>query len=168
MKNLVLLILGIVLGALAMYFYCCKQEPVEMLPPKPTGLITPTEIRTLTRDYDPRYQAINDSLFKGVAGGDNRSSWYALEDVQNYLVLAENQADSLGYTMDGIRIYPGAHPGDGKKPGYSTYIIVPTGYLKTSQGSMFMMQKGGGDDIDGGNGLNNGDNGNPPGINYPQ
>ncbi|WP_040253902.1 hypothetical protein [Psychroserpens mesophilus] len=168
MKKLILLILGFILGALAMYFYCHKQEPIEMLPSQPNGLIKPDEIKTLTQAYNPRYEAINDSLFNGVDGGDNRSSWYALEDVKNYLVLAKNQADSLGYTMDGIRIYPGAHPGDGKNPGYSTYIFVPTGYLKTSQGNMFMMQKGGGDDIDGGDGLNHGDEGRPPSANYPQ
>ena len=168
MKNLVLLILGFILGALAMYFYCCKQDPIEMLPTQPKGLIKPAEIKVLTQAYNPRYEAINDSLFNGVDGGDNRSSWYALDDVQNYLVLAKNQADSLGYTMDGIRIYPGAHPGDGKNPGYSTYLIVPTGYLNTSEGSMFFMQKGGSDDIDGGDGLNQGKDGNPPGINYPQ
>jgi len=169
MKKLVLLILGFVLGALAMYLYCCKEDTeVVTAPTPPNGLIKPAEIRALTQAYNPRYQAINDTLFKGVAGGDNRSSWYALEDLQNYLILAQDQATSLGYTMDGIRIYPGAHPGDGKNPGYSTYLIVPTGYLNTSEGNMLFIQKGGGDDIGGGDGLNQGEDGIPPSANYPQ
>lgn len=167
MKKLVLLLLGFILGALAMYFYCCKEDPTETLPTPPKGIIKPAEIRVLTQAYNPRYQAINDTLFKGVAGGDNRSSWYGLEDLRNYLTIAEDQASTLGYTMDGIRIYPGAHPGDGKNPGYSTYLFVPTGYLNTSEGNMLYLQHGG-DDIPGGNGLNKGDDGQPPGANYPQ
>ncbi len=173
MKKVVLLILGFLLGALAMYFYCCKDasvgDPIVDLPTPPQGTITPAEIKVLTQAYNPRYQAINDSIFRDVAGGDNRSSWYSLEDLNAFLTLAEAQADSLGYTMDGIRIYPGAHPMEKGLPGYSTYLIVPTGYKTVSEGALFYVQKGGGsDDIDGGNGLNRGENGDPPGINYPQ
>ncbi|WP_431135607.1 hypothetical protein [Psychroserpens mesophilus] len=170
MKKLVLLILGFILGALAMYFYCCKEEPINITDPTPPkGLIKPAEIKTLTQAYDPRYQAINNAIFEGDEGGDNRSSWYALEDLENFLTLAKIQAGDLGYTMDGIRIYPGAHSAIDKTPGYSTFLIVPTGYRNSSEGSMMFFQKGGGGkDIDGGNGLNRGEDGDPPGANYPQ
>jgi hypothetical protein len=170
MKKLILLILGFILGALAMYFYFHNDKNQDEMEetPIPKGIINPAEITSLTQAYNPRYQAINDSIFKGTKEEDNRSSWYSLEDLQNFITLAQKQAGELGYTMDGIRIYPGAHSAVDGVPGYSTFLLVPTGYLNKSEGSMLSMQKGGGDDISGGNGLNNGENGDPPGANYPQ
>jgi len=170
MKKLVLLILGFILGALAMYFYFHNDKnQIEMdETPIPKGIIKPAEITKLTKAYNPRYQAINDTIFKGDEGGDNRSSWYSLEDLQNFITLAQKQSGDLGYTMDGIRIYPGAHAEVDGNPGYSTFLLVPTGYLNKSEGSMLSLQKGGKGDVIGGDGLNNGDDGIPPGINYPQ
>lgn len=170
MKKLITLILGFILGALAMYFYFHNDKNVNDMEdtPVPKGIITPSEIKTLTEAYDPRYQAINDSIFKDVEGGDNRSSWYSLEDLQNFLTLAKEQAGELGYTMNGVRIYPGAHATVDGKPGYSTFLIVPTGYKTQSEGNMMSMQGGNNGDIVGGNGLNKGDDGDPPGANYPQ
>lgn len=170
MKKLVLLILGFILGALAMYFYFHNDKNLDDMEdtPIPAGIIKPEKITTLTQAYNPRYQAINDTIFKGDKEGDNRSSWYSLEDLQNFLTLAQKQANELGYTMDGVRIYPGAHADLDGKPGYSTFLFVPTGYVSTSEGSMLSMQKGRGNDLPGGNGLNNGDDGIPPGANYPQ
>ena len=170
MKKLVLLILGFVLGALVMYFYFHNDKNQNDMDETsiPKGIIKPAEIKALTQAYNARYQVISDSIFKGVKGGDNRSSWYSLEDLQNFIILAQKQAEELGYTMDGIRIYPGAHSAADGKPGYSTFLMVPTGYLNTSKGNMLSMQKGGGDDISGGDGLNRGEEGEPPGANYPQ
>ena len=170
MKKLVILILGFLLGALAMYFYFHNDKNLDEMEdtPTPKGIITPAEITVLTKAYDPRYQSINDSVFKGVEGGDNRSSWYSLEDLENFITLAKEQAGELGYAMNGIRIYPGAHPEIDGKPGYSTFLLVPTGYPNKSEGNMLSMQGGGNGDIVGGNGLNKGEDGKPPGVNYPQ
>ena len=167
MKKLVLLIFGFILGALAMYFYCCRQTPIEMLPPAPKGIITPSEAITLSKAYDTRYQLISDSIVTRK-GGDNRSAWFSIEDIHGFLDYAENQAGELQYTMNGIRIYAGAEPSDAQGPGYTTMFIMPTGYMNTSEGSMFMMQKGGNGDIIGGDGLNHGTEGQPPGATYPQ
>lgn len=170
MKKLVLLILGFVLGALAMYFYCSndKNQVTMEETPIPKGIIKPGEITTLTQAYNPRYQAINDTIFKGVEGGDNRSSWYAVEDILNFITLAQKQAEDLNYTMNGIRIYPGAHAEVDGVPGYSTFLLVPTGFPNKSEGNMMSMQGGGRGDISGGNGLNHGTEGDPPSANYPQ
>jgi hypothetical protein len=167
MKKLVLLIFGFILGALAMYFYCCKQEPIEMLPPAPKGLITPAEATALDKAYNRRYQLISDSIITRK-GGDNRSSWFSIEEIDNFLSYANKQAGDLGYTLNGIRIYAGAKPGDAEGEGYTTFFMIPTGYENTSEGNMFMFQKGGNGDIKGGNGLNHGGEGDPPGANYPQ
>jgi hypothetical protein len=76
MKKLVPLVLGVVLGALAMYFYCNKineQTPNEMTEtPTPKGIVTPDEIKTLTEAYNPRYDTISETIFRGVPGGENR------------------------------------------------------------------------------------------------
>lgn len=167
MKKLVLLIFGFILGALAMYFYCCKQEPIEMLPPPPKGLITPAEAMALDKAYNERYQLISDSIVIRK-GGDNRSSWFSIEEINNFLSYAKIQAGDLGYTLNGIRIYAGAQPEDAEGPGYTTFFMMPTGYENTSEGNMFIFQKGGNGDIKGGNGLNHGTEGEPPGANYPQ
>ncbi|WP_412561083.1 hypothetical protein [Winogradskyella sp. MIT101101] len=170
MKKLGLLILGVLLGALAMYYYCCGSIEMENESPitEPKGLITPKEAKTLDQAYNIKHRIINDSLYKNSAdGGDNRSSWWKLEDIQNYINYAENQAGELGYTMDGIRVYLGAHPNSGKETGLTTMFFIPTGYMNKSQGSVFpMFQESG--DIPGGSGLNHGGNGMPPGANYPQ
>jgi len=173
MKKLVLIILGFILGALAMYFYCQKGDGSlqGMAPAVPRGIIKPPQIKALTEAYNARYDSINATVFKNVKGGDNRSSWYSLDDVRSYLDSAERQATSLKYNMDGVRLYLGAQPMVGKTPGYTTLLFVPTGTPMLSEGNMlnFAIQGGGGSpDIPGGNGLDRGNGGMPPGANYPQ
>lgn len=170
MKKLGGLILGIVIGAAAMYYYCSMEYDVvdSMVPITPNGLIKPDEIKALTEAYNPRYDSITSQFFRDVEGGDNRSSWYSLEELNNYLETAEKQAGELQYTMTGVRIYLGAHPTVNDIPGYTTMLFVPTGYPNKSKGSMFNFKYQGGGDIPGGDGLNHGGDGKPPGANYPQ
>ena len=88
--------------------------------------------------------------------------------MRSYLDYAEAQAkNDLKYTMDGVRIYLGAYPGDGKNPAYTTMFLVPTGTSNTSEGSMINMQPEPSGDIPGGSPLNIGTGGNPPEGNYP-
>ncbi|MDT0558770.1 hypothetical protein RM697_08930 [Ichthyenterobacterium sp. W332] len=170
MKNFGTLLLGLVIGALAMYFYCCKTDNTESLESlvKPKGLITPKEAKTLDQAFNTRHQLISDSIVKKT-NGDNRSSWYALEDINNYIKYADSQATSLGYTLDGLRIYAGAHASTPKEVGLTTMFFIPTGYRTTAEGNLlpFSTRQGVGD-IPGGDGLNKGSGGVPPGANYPQ
>ena len=173
MKNFGLLILGIILGALFMYFYCCNTQ-VKMDSEPPTvvtnGIISSKKASDLDLAYNIKHRIINDSLFKTSAnGGDNRSSWWSIEDIQNYINHAENQAGELGYTLNGLRVYLGSYPGDGNnKTGLTTMFFVPTGFENTSKGSFINTAIGGNNDIPGGDGLNVGGNGEPPSANYPQ
>jgi hypothetical protein len=171
MKKLGLLILGMILGALAMYFYCSSDQ-MEVASESPTaspkGIITSKQAEILDVAFNLKHRIINDSLFKkSTDGGDNRSSWWAIEDIQNYINHAEHQAGELGYNMDGLRVYLGSYPGKNGETGLTTMFFVPTGSKNTSQGSMFPIQLGSGD-IPGGDGLNLGHEGIPPGANYPQ
>ena len=170
MKNLGLFILGAILGALVMYFYCCNvdgiTDPPEILEPK--GLIKPNEVKVLDQAYNLRHRIISDSLFRNTKTGDNRSSWWSIDEIQNYINYAENQAGALGYTMDGLRLYLGAHPDVNGETGLTTMFFIPTGIKNTSKGSMLPLLQGGSNDIQGANGLNKGNHGDPPGANYPQ
>ncbi len=175
MKKLVLIILGFLLGALAMYFYTNNNNNYQTMnemkaTDTPRGIIKPSQIETLTKAYNARYDSINATVFKDVKTGDNRSSWYSLEDVRSFLDSAEKQAATLKYNMDGVRLYLGAHPMVGNTPGYTTLLFVPTGNPMISEGSMLNLaaQKGPGIDIPGGNGLDKGTAGEPPSANYPQ
>ena len=144
-----------------------EVDPMEMAPTAPKGLVKPGEAKALDRAYNLKHRIINDSLFKGHKRSDNRSSWWSIEDIQSYINYAENQAGELGYRMDGLRVYLGSHPNAHGETGLTTMFIVPTGTKNTSKGSLFPFQGGSGD-IEGGDGLNMGGQGDPPGANYPQ
>jgi len=78
MKKLGPLLLCLIIGALAMYFYCDQGE-AEMKTTqeitKPKDVITPKEARVLDQAFNLKHTIINDSLFrKSTDGGDNRSS----------------------------------------------------------------------------------------------
>ncbi|WP_179353594.1 hypothetical protein [Winogradskyella vidalii] len=172
MKKFSLFVLGIALGAVAMYFYCSNSETdFESAPPvvAPKGIITPSAAKTLDTAYDIKHQIINDSLFKkSTDGGDNRSSWWSLEDVQNYINYAEHQSGELGYTMDGLRVYLGSYPNaNNGEAGLTTMFMVPTGVKNVAKGSAFSFQ-GGNIDIKDADVLNRSEHGNPPSANYPQ
>ena len=134
MKNILLLILGIVIGALAMYFYCCQPNG-DLAITTPKGVITPEQAKTLDEAYNPRHKLISDSIVTRE-GGDNRSSWYSLDDMRNYLNYAEKQTKDMGYTMNGIRVYLGAYPDVRDQVGYTTMFFIPTGYQAVSKGNM--------------------------------
>ena len=134
--------------------------------------ITPKEITTLTQAYDARYDLISKTFFSSEAHGDNRSSWYSLEDLRKFLDDAEKQAGTLEpkYKMDGVRLYLGAHPTVGETPGYTTLLMVPTGLpiasLDTEE--QITENKKPSPDIQGLDGLDFGNQGSPPDSNYPQ
>lgn len=170
MKNFGIFILGAIIGALAVYFYCCSVDTAIEAPEivAPSGLISPAEAMTLDKAFNLRHQIISDSIFRNTKTGDNRSTWWSIEDIQSYINYAENQAGELGYTMDGLRVYLGAYPDLKGETGLTTMFIVPTGVKNTSEGSLLPTFQGGSNDIKGADGLNRGTTGYPPGANYPQ
>jgi hypothetical protein len=167
MKKFSLLILGILIGAFATYYFCpnCSVDDTEVAIVAPKGLITPEEAKTLDQAFNSRHALISDSIVKRP---DNRSAWWSLKDMRDYLNYAENESKELGYTMDGVRVYLGAHATT-KEVGYTTMFLIPTGVENISQGNstLFNMLPPDSGDIPGG-GLNAGNPGNPPPANYPQ
>ncbi|MBO3117465.1 hypothetical protein J4050_11945 [Winogradskyella sp. DF17] len=170
MKNFLSLIVGIIVGGALMYYFGSKDDIKEMAQEiRPNGLISPAEAKVLDQAYTIKHNIINDSLFKkSTNGGDNRSSWFALEDVEGYIQFAKKEAGTLGYTLDGLRVYLGSYPNSKGETGLTTVFFIPTGKQNVSDGSMFTLPQGGGSDIPGGSGLNRGSSGQPPSNNYPQ
>lgn len=172
MKNILVLILGFLLGGLAMYLFCCRDqgnglEPTT--PAAPNGLITPRDAMTLDQAYDPRYRLISDSIVTRP-GGDNRSVWFSIDEIKSFLDYADHQSSNLNYTMNGIRIYLGAYPDDPTGEGYTTMFMVPTGYANTADtdGAEDDQLARSNNDIIGADGLNRGHGGEPPSASYPQ
>lgn len=128
------------------------------------GLITSAQAQALNDEWSKTRCEAMDQCISDVTGGkvtkDNRSSWWSLENLDEYIKHAKAQAKKLGYEMNGIRVYCGAHSeGDC----YATSFIVPT-----YAGSLGKDGDGDNGDIPGGDGLNEGKEGEPPGANYPQ
>lgn len=136
------------------------------------GLISPERMSELDANWsDTRVKPIETAL--GFA--DNRSVRFSLEDLQNYLNYAENEANTLGYKMKGVRVYFTACSSNepNEKAGYAMVFFASIGTkAKSSEASMFSFllpqSEGGNGDIPGGSGLNKGANGEPPSANYPE
>ncbi|RIA09912.1 hypothetical protein OE09_1758 [Flavobacteriaceae bacterium MAR_2010_72] len=171
MKKSILFVLGVLLGTIATYFYCCGDLAIsddKII--KPSGVITPAQAKVL----DANWTRTRKNAVDGAAGRpDNRSAWWSLDDINNYLVYAENQAGSLGYKMDGIRVYLGVYSGNAPngRADYTTMFIVPTGKKSHAEANFNFLNsvvQNGKSDIPGADGFNGGDPGQPPSSNYPQ
>ena len=169
MKKLILLLLGVAIGFAICYFMPSLENATEenatkeasVKPPK--GIITPGQGEALDRAFNSRHTLISDSIVKRP---DNRSSWYSLQTMRDFLTYAEVQTKDMGYTMDGVRIYLGAYPNKPDGVGYTTMFLMPTGTQNVSEGSMISFAADSGD-IPGASGLNLGGQGDPPNANYP-
>ena len=104
---------------------------------KPKGVITPTEAKVLDTTFNLRHKLISDSI---VIRPDNRSSWWSLDDITNYLEYAKHKADSLGYAMSGVRVYLGAYPEENGQVGYTTMFMVPTEFRNAGKRKVLNLQ----------------------------
>ncbi len=136
MKNLSYIILGLIIGGLLTYYFCprVEQPPVKIV--KPKGVITVEEAKALNDNWTiHRKPAVDSAAKKQGREQDDRSTYWDLTDIENYLGYAKNYSDSLGYTMTGIRVYLGEYgenAGQTKK-NLTTMFIVPTGHKSKSK-----------------------------------
>ncbi|MDO7172590.1 hypothetical protein [Mariniflexile sp. AS56] len=144
MKKLSYIIFGAIIGVLITYFFCPRQledeEFVKFM--KPKGVITAEKAKELNANWTLHRKAAVDSAAKKQGRNqDDRSTYWSLDDIENYLGYAQNQADSLGYTMTGVRVYLGVYgknAGQAKKD-LTTMFIVPTGKKSKSQASFISL-----------------------------
>lgn len=173
MENIIAVVIGIAIGALAMYLFRPSKGDPNAPKAKPPGVIPSSEAKILNNEWTAKRKAAND---KAAGKTDNRSAWWSVEELQNYIDYAQNQTGQMGYTMDGLRVYLGVYPGkapDGKAD-YTTLFMVPTG-KKTGPSSNTIIRtdpdaeaSGTSSDIEHADALNLGSNGHPPGSGYPQ
>ena len=124
--------MGALIGAFATYYFCPRslntESAVKII--KPKGVITQAQAKVLNNDWTKyRKAAVDSAASKQGRPVDNRSTWWSLDDVENYITYAKNQSDSLGYSMTGIRVYLGVYSknaGQSKKD-LTTMFVVPTG-----------------------------------------
>ncbi|MGB5944079.1 MAG: hypothetical protein WBG71_14440 [Leeuwenhoekiella sp.] len=156
------------LAVLSLNFVSCnnhqKKEDQEEVAP-PNGVIDSKRALLLQETYTKtRY----DTLTKYLKMEDNRSVWFPLEEVENYLKYARQEAAKNNENVTGMRIYMGAYPADDNdetRAGYSTVFIVPTGKSSKNTGSVFSVFQLGVGDLDV-SPLNSGHTGNPPNGTY--
>jgi len=151
MKNLSYIILGFIIGAVLTYYFCPRQleeTPTRIV--KPKGVISQEQAKLLNDAWTMyRKAAVDSAAQKQGRKEDNRSTYWTLEDFENYLTYAKNQSDSLGYTMTGIRVYLGVYgknAGETKKD-LTTMFIVPTGKKALSKASTFVLPPSDDDDL---------------------
>lgn len=151
MKKLLYIIFGFIIGALVTYFFCPRQvaeNPIKIV--KPKGVISVEKAKELNANWTLHRKAAVDSAAKKQGRNqDDRSAYWDLETIKNYLNYAKFEADSLGYNMSGIRIYLGVY-GDNAgqtKKNLTTMFIVPTGSKNKSEATSinFKLQDGKGD-----------------------
>ena len=144
-----------------MYFYCSKQteltsvehEEVEVSTNiiKPSGVITAKEGISLDTNFNTRHSLLSKDIVKRP---DNRSSWYSLDDMQNFLnlIMEENP------NVNGVRFYLGVETTKEDPKGLTTIFMVSTqddGDCKNT-------------DIPEAKGMDRGETGDPPEAGYPQ
>ncbi|APY12480.1 hypothetical protein BWZ22_15185 [Seonamhaeicola sp. S2-3] len=172
MKNLRPLIIGIIIGALATYFFCPRQSIEEGNNPpkkivKPKGVISVEAAKILNNNWNKeRKQAVDSAARRYGREKDNRWVWWPVEDVENYLTYAKHYSDSIGYNMTGLRVYLGVYGNikGSKKQNLTTMFVVPTGNKAQSNASTLNFLPPTEEDIPIPP-LNNGSGGNQ---NYPQ
>jgi hypothetical protein len=135
------------------------DEPKKNGEPKNT--ITVKEASVLATNFNTRHEAMSELIGKP----DNRSSWYSLSEIKEYIAYIENEGATKGLDVDGVRIYFGAYNED--RGNYSTLVFVPTIRAKTTDNNKgevkrFMAVEEMSEDTEKINPLNFGNGGRPP------
>ena len=162
MENAIAVIIGIAIGALSMYLFRPSKGHPDFEKLKPKGAKPSSDGQKLNDLWTAKRKAAND---KAAGKVDNRSAWWSVEDIQNYIAFAENQVGQMGYTMDGIRIFLGVYPGNSAndRDDYTTMFMAPTG----KKGGSTTQAGAQSPTIEGADVLNDSPTGHPPGSGYP-
>ncbi|MFI1773516.1 hypothetical protein [Thalassobellus citreus] len=141
MKKISYILFGVIIGALATYYFCPRQVELESLETRmviPKDTISVAEAIKLSNNWTNNNPTEIDSTLE-VEGSKKatRSVWWALKDVNEYLAYAKAKSDTLGYNMTGIRVYLGNYGKNAKpsKKNRNTMFIVPTGNKTISKAS---------------------------------
>jgi len=104
----------------------CNDTTTQTIVKKPTHAISKKRAIALSNNYTARY----DSISRVIGKKDNRSTWYSLKELKDYIAYIESQGKEQGYAVDGIRFYLGAYSAENKDPNkqnFTTIFLAPTG-----------------------------------------
>ncbi|MBQ0769824.1 MAG: hypothetical protein KBT58_11060 [Bizionia sp.] len=146
-----ILVLGIIIGGGITYLFLKNslnsQGPGA--PIVPSGVITPAQARDLDENWTTFRKVANDTA---AGKTDNRSSWYSLSDMENFIALSKSENTNT----NGFRLYLGVQTTETDETGYTTIFVVPT-----------EDDRGANKDIPTAKVLDRGEDGMPPGQDYP-
>lgn len=141
----------------------------------PKGLITPLEAKKLNQQFvKTRSEELNkiiEKLDNKPNKQDSLSSWFSLEELENYIAYVKQEGGKKGIDIDGLRVYFGAYEKNLKNPAknnYSTIFFVPTTPKKQFKSKNTIKAIEGSSDTESIDGLNLGTLGDPPSATYPQ
>jgi hypothetical protein len=150
---------------LAFLINACVNSPKVVNTARPEHAITKEQAVELSNNYTLRY----DSVSRVIGKEDNRSTWYSLEELKNYIAYVEAQGKAQGYMVDGIRFYIGAYGVDYKdaaKQNLTTIFLAPTGMKMGTMNERSMSSNQSSPDITEIDAYNLGQNGWPPHKTY--
>lgn len=100
---------------------------MEAITRKPKQLITKEFAKVLNDNYNKtRYPLIKNLIKKE----DANAIWFSIEELENYIAYAKEEAAKQKFQMDGIRFHFGSYPEDklyAEKAGLTTIFLAPTG-----------------------------------------
>jgi len=141
----------------------------------PKGLITPLEAKRLNQQFlKTRSKELNkiiEKLDNKPNKKDSLSSWFSLEELENYIAYVKEAGEKKGIDINGLRVYFGAYGKNIKNPAknnFSTVFFVPTILKKQVNQKSVTTVVSDSSDVEGIDGLNFGGTGNPPSASYPQ
>ena len=99
----------------------------------PKGLISPTEAKELNQKFIKTRSKDLNRIVKKESGNPKKedaiSSWFSLEELENYIAYVKEEATKKKITVNGLRVYFGAYSNNDKKQykkDLSTMFFVPT------------------------------------------
>lgn len=99
----------------------------------PKGLISPTEAKELNQQFIKTRSKDLNRIVKKESGNPKKedavSSWFSLEELENYISYAKEEGAKKGISVNGLRVYFGAYSNNDKKQDkkdLSTMFFVPT------------------------------------------
>lgn len=118
-------LIGVLLLALSLNA-CVNNNQKVVNTTRPDHAITKDQAIALSDNYKARY----DGISRAIGKQDNRSTWYSLAELKQYIAYIEAQGNEKKYDVDGVRFYLGAYSTSDKNPdkqNYTTIFLVPTG-----------------------------------------
>ena len=140
----------------------------------PKGLISPTEAKELNQKFIKTRSKDLNRIVKKESGNPKKkdaiSSWFSLEELENYIAYVKEEATKKKITVNGLRIYFGAYSNTIKKQDkkdLSTVFFAPTTAKPATLQKSSSLEVESSSDIEDIDALNGGTVGDPPSKEYP-